>query len=638
MQTSTFTSLQKQAFQDFKAYPWHEDQVFQAGLATITKGREANQPTLTCNTNKLAGQSDLANKDDVLQAHELLKAKHYYFSRFKQPFELEQFLAYEKELLALESKENKIMAYERMDTYDYENDSKYQNGLPAAIQTWISGQEPHSNWDKEILDQQFLKTKAIYYNSHVEQVDLGGYLIWKRNSQAKSQPACPFANLWKNRGKVAPQEQTTCASFITVEKPPLIGGPTFINLSSPKSKNVLTVKRLDDINKAFKEAIENPKVTSLFFTATVADSATNEPLLDSTPLCTKDTKVVSRGLAYEDTHNAVAANTLYNLQASQDTLEATYHAISLGLYQAEKPMVWFINGDVPRSAAYMYLGNVFVRVITENTLIDLGIRPGHAPFSALGLFQSRLSKAPRPLPRGTGLYLALAPPELGRLRAPELLRLGVADVFVPELRLQETIESAKQMGICPLPDTMKAVQIALLSQHVYSGPDRLGVWEKEIENIFGAAETFDELESSLQKTNNKWSNSILEYWKQLPSILLRVMFRLVHKIKDATLVDLHKIEHDMNTQWRHSKDYQQWLSQECAWEETDEEHVEVYFSSIQTPPAGEKLIYEAPEEKIEIPAACPMSGIKSDAMCPVTGKKSNGSDEGPKCPMSGIKK
>ncbi|KAL0094391.1 hypothetical protein F4703DRAFT_1014863 [Phycomyces blakesleeanus] len=652
MQTSTFTTLQKQTFQDFKTYPWNEDQAFQAYIVSTTKDLKANQQAMnSTEPQNLIDQSDIGKinsntSNDVLQASELLKVKHSYYSRSKQPFGLEEFLAYEKQQqgppVLESSKDNQKMAYERMDSYDYENDIKYQQSLPASVQAWINQRKDHSDWNKEVIEQEFLKAKAMYYILHVEPVDVAGYLAWKEKNEAKSQSACPFANLWKNKGKVAPQEQTSCASFITAETPDLIGGPAIINLSSPKSKNILTVGRLNELKKAYQDAIKNPKATSIFFTATVAENPTHEILSESTPLRAKDTKVVSCGLAYEETYNLVTASrSSCDLQASQNSLETAYHGISREIHQKGKPMVWFINGKVPHSAVYLYLSDMFVRVITEHTLLDIGVKPGHAPFSSLGFFQSRLSKAPRPLPSGIGLYLALSPPELGLLRAPELLRLGMADVFVPELRLQETIESAKNMAVCPLPDTMKALQITLLSQHVYSGPDRLGVWEREIGDIFGAAKSFDELESSLQKINNKWSKSILEHWKQLPPILPRVMFRLVDKIKDMNSLDIYRIERTVNTQWRHSKDYQKWLKQESSWEEADEKHIASYFSDVQVP-NGESMFYEAPKEEVEIPAVCPMSGIKSAAVCPVTGKKGtsdgNGGDEASGCPMSGIRK
>lgn len=285
-----------------------------------------------------------------------------------------------------------------------------------------------------------------------------------------------------------PVDQVNGLSFVVVDKSKSTGAET-LTLSSPKSQNVYSVDRLKEYTSALKDGQSDDRVTSFFITATVADSS--NPFEMAERIETKDTKVLSSGLAYNETSRLVSGSDLR--QISLENLAATYYDLVryiIGQRKDPKLAVTFSNGQIPLNAVYLTLGLGFMRVITEHSLLNFKLAPSHAPIPPLVLLsmaRNRTNANGKTLPGGLELYLALAAPEYARLRGPEILRLGLADVFVPEAKLSDAFETAKKMAVCPAPDTNAAVQLALAIHHTYAGPNRLQVWEEAIEKVFGVS-------------------------------------------------------------------------------------------------------------------------------------------------------
>lgn len=271
-----------------------------------------------------------------------------------------------------------------------------------------------------------------------------------------------------------------------IEKPKGTGAET-LTLSSPKSQNVYSVSRLKEYMSAIKDGQSDDRVTSLFITATVADSSN---LLDMTELIeTKDTKVISSGLAYDETSRLVSGSDSRQVSLEKLAFEY-YHLVRYLTGQRKDPklIITFSNGQIPLNAVYLTLGLGFMRVITEYSLLDFTLSLSHAPIPPLLLLylaRVRTNAAAKPLPNGLEMYLALAAPEYAKLRGPEILRLCLADVFVPEAKLSDAFEMAKKMAVCPGSDTNAAIQLALAIHHTYAGPNRLQVWQDNIEKVFG---------------------------------------------------------------------------------------------------------------------------------------------------------
>ena len=318
----------------------------------------------------------------------------------------------------------------------------------------------------------------------MEKVDLVAYFQWKAEKEKAAVPACPFANLWQ-KGKAAPVEQINGSSFVITEKAKGTGAEK-ITYSSPKSQNIFSVARLNDLKSVLEDAQRDTHVTSIFVTATVADSS--NPLDYSERIETKDTKVLSSGLAYNETSALVSGASLRELSL-QTIADAYYDTVDYIVGKRERPklIVTYSNGQIPLNAVYLTLCLGFMRVITEHSLLHLKLELSHAPIPPLLLLSMARTRtqSTKPLPKGLELYLALAAPEYSKLRGPELLRLGLADVFVPEIKLGDAFDTAKNMAVCPAPDTNAAVQLALAIHHAYSGPNRLQVWEDLIEKTFG---------------------------------------------------------------------------------------------------------------------------------------------------------
>ncbi|KAF1800607.1 hypothetical protein V8B55DRAFT_1534483 [Mucor lusitanicus] len=642
----TTATEQSKVYEAFKRYPWETDKVFQEGLESILSQFPAP-----------AKQQD--DEAELLQDARLLQAKHFYFTRFQQKFDLEEYMKYEAEKLNRKVDEQQEELFEKVQDYDYDSDADYTKGLPNIIHGWLEQQSKTGLWDKEKLDLEFLKAKAFYYNARVKSFDLVAFFNWKAKKDEADAPVCPFANLWQNKSKVGPVDQVNGSSFVVVDKSKGTGAET-LTLSSPKSQNVYSVDRLEEYTSALKDGQSDDRVTSFFITATVADSS--DPFEMAERIETKDTKVLSSGLAYSETSRLVSGSDLR--QISLENLAAKYYdCVRYIVSQRKDPKlaVTFSNGQIPLNAVYLTLGLGFMRVITEHSLLNFTLNPSHAPIPPLVLLsmaRNRTNATGKTLPKGLELYLALAAPEYAKLRGPEILRLGLADVFVPEAKLSDAFETAKKMAVCPAPDTNAAVQLALAIHHTYAGPNRLQVWEDAIEKVFGAAESLEDLKHRLKKTNTTWSKTILKHWSTLPPVLLNVIYRAVEECKDKSPYDILELEQKLNAKWRQSEDYKEWLRSKHNWVSEEAQvaaAVDAYFQGLELPTISDKAaVYEAPQETQEdaAPAVCPVTGQTSSAtavcpvssaqaapkaaVCPVTGQQAEASLTGGegKCPFN----
>ncbi|CEP10592.1 hypothetical protein [Parasitella parasitica] len=636
---------QSKVYEAFKNYPWETDKVFQQGLESIL----SQLPTSSS-----VKEEDEKYEADLLQDARLLQAKHFYFTRFQQNFDLERYLEYEAEKIDRKAGEQqREELFNQIQDYDYDNDGDYTNGLPNIIHGWLEQQSKTGLWDKEKLEMEFLKAKAFYYNARIKSFDVVAFFNWKAKKDEANAPVCPFANLWQNKSKTGPVDQVNGSTFVVVDKSSGTGAKT-LTLSSPKSQNVYSVGRLEEYSSVIQDGQGDDRITSFFITATVADSSSPFDTLEH--IETKDTKVISSGLAYEET-SRLASDSNGLRQVSLEKLGNCYYDLVryiMGQRKNPKLAVTFSNGQIPLNAVYLTLGLGFMRVITEHTLLNFTLALSHAPIPPLLLLsmaRTRTASTAKPLPKGLELYLALAAPEYAKLRGPEILRLGLADVFVPEAKLSDAFETAKKMAVCPAPDTNAAVQLALAIHHTYAGPNRLQVWEDQIELVFGAAESFRDLKDRLEAADSAWSKTILNHWSTLPPVLLNVVFKAVNMCKDKSPFDILALEQKLNAKWRQTEDYNEWSRSKNQWifeKSQVDVTVDSYFQDLEFPNiSADAAVYEAPQEteqelalavcpvtgqKSSATAACPVFAAKADsAVCPVTGQTASATAT---CPVS----
>ncbi|KAI8096305.1 uncharacterized protein BX664DRAFT_323593 [Halteromyces radiatus] len=657
---------EKKVFEDFKTYNWLEDTVFQSGLNNLLRSMETT-------TNK---QSIITPLDEAYQQHQqdnqntlqLLRAKHFYYSKFKHSFDLEKYLEYELEQVKLENGAK----YQRLEEYNFDQDEKYIKGLPKIIEGWVqeqvSGSKPKKLWDKTHFDTEFIKVKAFYYSACVESIDVKDYLTWKYNKEQKNEPTCPFANLWQNKGKADLGPQIISDEFLSVE-PPKFTGPTIVTFASPRSRNMLTEARLNELNEELTSALSNNKTTSILLTATVAEKSNDSIMTTNDRIETNDTKVISSGLAYEATYQALKNNNNNNdniidqLAPALDYLGTTYYNyvrhqhLHIDQQQQQpmsiitKPTFTFMNGQIPLNAAYLTLWHGYLRIGTEHCLLDCHLTLSHAPIPPLLLFQlcdmRNKSSNKLPLPIGWDFYLALAPPDFGRLRAPELLRLGLLDIFVPETKLSDAFSNAKRMALCPSPSTSTAVQLALALDHSYPGPERISTWQKEISDCFDAS-SLGHIISRLKLLDTVWSQKILTHWYTLPPILLKVIFKAVQKARNMSPLNVINMEENLNKKWRQSSDYQQFLRGETSWQgslnddDDDQDIVSSYFDDIDDNDSRVvPFVYKVSEkdmiDQIDLMRmnVCPVTGQRSNNGCPVLAGQQQNPDDDDVCPVTG---
>ena len=85
--------------------------------------------------------------------------------RFRQKFDLDDYLLYEKQKDVVVEESAAVKAYRRLEVYDFDNDSKFLSGLPTIVRGWVKQQRNGATWDKARMDDEDIKAKAFYYAS-----------------------------------------------------------------------------------------------------------------------------------------------------------------------------------------------------------------------------------------------------------------------------------------------------------------------------------------------------------------------------------------------------------------------------------------------------------------------------------------
>ncbi|KAJ2961658.1 hypothetical protein NQZ79_g3101 [Umbelopsis isabellina] len=564
---SLFTPEQLKQFHEFHSYDWDNDVEFQKGLQAI--------------------YSDVPANDD-----ELLKAKQFYFSRKKHHINLDQYRQFEEYLkrsIPEKSEAEEETVFDRFDKYSFSSDERFLNGLPSIV-AGIAKSKPGATVDKAFYDREMLKAKAFYFSKFVEKLDLAEYLSWKESK--KIAPACPYAHLWQNKGTRVAVMFTEATEidqdddlFLKIEQPITSSGALTITISSPQSNNLLTCERLKELQENIAVAKGNDTYTSII----IASNCKQERTPDNGPddlITNVDHKTISSGLAFNETAEECGED-LDILQSSMDVLQASFYSLVkvIGNYikDEEKPVFHLIDGKVPFSAASLYLLPNQLRIVTEHALLTLGIKSlSHAPIPPLyvlnGIQKAVNSKVARAPPRGSALYVALAPPELILLRGPELLRLGLADYFVPDAKYVDTMKEMRNNAPCPAPHTVEAVKVVLEMNKAYAGPDKIGVWEKEIETVFGNCQNSQDLLDKLDEMEKPWSRTIAQHLRQQSPTLLEMVIQAVKLVTEHTmsLEECVNLEDRLNAIWRTTSDYKTFVRRnnstdtgDLSWAELD---------------------------------------------------------------------
>ncbi|KAG0052897.1 hypothetical protein BGZ83_001982 [Gryganskiella cystojenkinii] len=491
----------------FHAYDWDNDKDFQAGLRTITESK-AMDPSFS----------------------EMLKMKQH-----EVQINLDNYLSWRKHL-DQPSDDPNVPVFKRFDEYNFDNDVKFQQGLPSFIGQLIK--DGKNTLDKAALQKEMTKAKAFYYARFVELFDFPAYLVWKEMEKSMAAPACPYAHLWQNKGRGTGNELAEDSKKFLTSTHPVSSGAAQVHVHSPATRNKLSGIRLAKISEAVSTASEKETITSIFWTVNTGKTSTENRDPESV-IVTKDEKWFSGGLVSKEENQSDPT--------SKELLSQYYSLVKQVAdfsKEPQRPVVMVVDGIVSLSSAYLAFGTGAQRVITENATLSFTplqaqddtpnqVKNPFAGLYLLGMVQSRAAKddGPRPLPRGVGHYLAFCPEYI--LRGPDLRKLGLADFFVSSSKLKDIEESVLSVAGCPPPHTVQAIRMALNAEVVYPGPAKIDVWQPEIQECFGDAKSMDEIVSNLEKYNNNWSKSIRAYIASLDPLLANLIFEGIKRVAEV---------------------------------------------------------------------------------------------------------
>ncbi|KAF9094410.1 hypothetical protein BGX27_001464 [Mortierella sp. AM989] len=514
-----FSSTELGAFHRFHAHKWDEDEQFQAGLRTITQA-QATTPSTS----------------------ELLKMKQYYFStRLDIQFNLDNYLSWRRHL-EKPSDDPNVPIFKRFDGYNFDNDIKFQKGLPSIIGQLLK--DGKSTLDKAALQKEMTKAKAFYYARFIELFDFPAYLEWKEMEKSQTGPACPFAHLWQDKGKGSGNDLAEdTQKFLTIT-PPVSTGALQLHVHSPATKNVWTGVRLAKLSQAISPVPSKDTITSIFWTVNSGTSSLDRRDPESM-IASKDEKWFTGGLV---------VNGSAETQPTQDSskvkeLLRQYYSLVDQLSDInskhQKPTVVIVDGMVSLSVAYLVFGSGAQRVITENATLSftpqepVGSVPNELenPFAGLYLLSLIQSNAEsdtsaRPLPKGIGHYLAFCPNYI--LRGPDLRKLGLADFFISSSKKKDVEDAVLSVAGCPPPHTTQAIRMALNAEVVYPGPAKIDVWRSEIQECFSDVKSLKEIVANLEKYDNNWSNSIRNHIASLDPAFANLLFEAINRASKLT--------------------------------------------------------------------------------------------------------
>ncbi|RUP50753.1 hypothetical protein BC936DRAFT_137825 [Jimgerdemannia flammicorona] len=498
-----FSLEQLKTFHSFHSYNWNADATFKNGLKSI----DQTNPT------------------------QILKAKHFYFSRYITPIDIDQYLLWEKYIDTTKQDHANpphVDIFERFEAYDFDRDERFLNGLPNIVAGLVKKQ---AALDKEAYDREMTKAKAYYYSKLVEPFDFVEYLRWHDEKNKNDAPACPYAHLWQHKvkqdSKPSHADHST-KTFLRVTSPLANQGALRLTLSSPHTLNILTSRRLAQISSTIAQCTSDPNITSLILSADTDTPEAPQSVDRDAPIV----RVFSEGLPLQQTVNTARGSSAP--EKAIDALLRSYHRLSYDLHAfsfspINKPVITLIDGRFDWTCLTLSTCGT-IRIITENAVLPSPDSFARLHDPLLGLpFLSRLvslsTSTTKPAhalpPRGCALYLSLASPDL-HLRGPDLLKLGMADYFVPSSKLDDVLKGVVGNAGCPAPHTAKAVEIALSAEKVYPGPAKIDVWRREVEECFDKLERVEDVFARLRDINNNWSKGILEHLQKQSPTLLKV--------------------------------------------------------------------------------------------------------------------
>jgi hypothetical protein len=191
----------------------------------------------------------------------------------------------------------------------------------------------------------------------------------------------------------------------------------------------------------------------------------------------------------------------------------------------------------------------------------------------------------------------------------------------------------KNNAPCPAPHTTEAVKIVLEMHKAYAGPDKIGVWAKEIEQVFGGEGlSVTDIYAKLNEVNKPWSDTIVKHLKTQSPTLLATIVRAIQTVmeQELSLDECLDLEKQLNAHWRRTLDYKIGAEGQIpenselnnhipSWPDLDVDLLARLFESTRPALVQDKIRdYQLPENQKEEEETDAEAEI---FVCPVTGMR-----------------
>ncbi|RKP07785.1 hypothetical protein THASP1DRAFT_24118 [Thamnocephalis sphaerospora] len=484
----------------------------------------------------------------------------------------------------------------RFEQYDFASDQKFQSQLatPVDSQTPAHGDAGKGDTASDLLTRLcYFNRAARFLGRFVMPLTLQEYTQWKMRSAKASEQArpaggqggCPFASgasAHMAAGGVCPitgatanavSDDTSLQNEVEALEAFAPSDTTLLVRAAPKhatgrakggleefvlyEEGPLDKQQLDSFAKALYQAGSNGASAVLITSDAGTPPAADSEYMTSDRIMTHDWRIFANGMDVAELDGLRGKkdyrHRLSSLLASAAHLEALIGG--QGASEDEQkpdlppPVILAINGRL-HPTAMGWLANACARVCTEHALL-VPARPRSdvtlATVPVSGLYTLSNLRGPQ----GVAYYLMFNPTL--RLRAPDLLDLGLVDRFVPELRIGDWLRAVRTFVSDP-DISVEAVQTAALHERGWPGCGVVGCWKDEIESCFGKATSAEDMLERLEKLDKPWTRETVQYIRSLPPLLVRLLFEAIRRAKDMDKAACARLEQATNIRWAATKD------------------------------------------------------------------------------------
>ncbi|KAJ1644231.1 hypothetical protein IWQ61_010440, partial [Dispira simplex] len=604
-----------QVYEKFSTYPWNEDQYFQAGLQKV---REKLEPPAT----------DIS--PDQLNQHKL-----HYFAERHQLFDPEKFGIWQNYVARQNSSASpsseisvgliQSEVFERFENYNFSQDQQFL----SVLQHILAGvHSPTDQWlNSTEFDHALLQCKLVYYNEHVEAINVQSYLAWRhfRRVEQKKGFTCPMAYL-----RPCTSEDAGLPGDHDILDHEFVGlTQNFQFTSHFIGQGQWTLPWLAEIYQKLEATaalVAQGKIATVIGANDLTELRNMPPPAPPTSgfkpgLSSHDYFVVQPGLSFEVVTAEYYANRQHHpelspqqcLQKRQSSfldLLATFYQSVIQFSRLADPVccLYILDGLCHRSTIVMESFQDYT-LGTENTAVRFSPFGDHAfpwvPISGLFILSRlRFFATGEPLDPvrtleatywSSPLHLTETDASTGKetftsplvsdgmaylvifcrnlvLRGPELLQLNFISSFMPSRRVNDLRRKLLLVTAGGPKNRDITVRLAFESERVYAGPSKLGAIREDVERCFGNHATAAHVIKELEELGSDWAQDCLREILYNSPMLIMVIIRGLRMASGMSLVESLRLEYYIAQKFSQMPDFYTYLETQRNSTETDYDH------------------------------------------------------------------